>query len=62
MGHPHAGGRETENEAPHARTACGAPEKAKADASPHANGRKSSARWGPRFVARMETHRRTSWG
>jgi len=33
MGHPHAGQRETENEDPHARTACGAPEKAKADPS-----------------------------
>ena len=39
VGHSHAGERETENEDPQARTACGAPEKAKADASPHANGR-----------------------
>src|ERR1700730_1552159 len=44
MGHSHASERETENEDPHARTACGAPEKAKADPSPHPNGRGFLAR------------------
>jgi hypothetical protein len=39
----------------------GAPEKAKADPSPHPNGRKSSARWGPRLVVHPHEDMRTNF-